>query len=669
MSNELPELECDLIMKGGTTSGIVYPKAIHELSKHYRLRSIGGASAGAIAAAVAAAAEFGRRGVKGINRFAEVGDLPHKLGAPDAGGMTLLLSLFKPDPKTHNAFHWLLSCLDSKRAGTDVGSYVWRALRLTINAMRYFPISAAVGLLLAGAVVYGARDSFLNGNGIDWLAGIVTAVAALLIWVTVTLAGALLQTMWAIRANGYGLVSGLHANGNALTSWLHQKIQTLAGLQTDKPLTFGDLWGDPKCAPHEREIDLRMMTSCLSLGQGLCFPLEPNEKFYYDEAELGRFFPAELMKWMREHPRPPANNDPTFDAELKKHNLLRLPTMAELPILVAVRMSLSFPILLSAIPLWNRAQEDEPSSQLQRCWFSDGGLISNFPVHFFDALIPRRPTFGITLVDADAMGLPAHAKDPEDFVHLPRDFKAEQRIAINFEEAGKPKLMRFVSALLGTLHGWSDRAQQRAPGFKERVVSIALREGEGGLNLRLTKAQIDAMAARGLAAAKRLLLHYHPSHDPQHAEAAKVVARDPEILTTWPNHRWVRYRTTGLLLEEAFESLLDGDERTIKTDDNLRTAHRAQRECAFSDDRRDAALQTYLDLINLANKLRDRRESITSQSQDAESGDVDRVPIDAGKDRPQGTPSQHSDRVTGDDGIYGVNYPKPRSRLRIMPRD
>ena len=38
---------CDLVMKGGITSGIVYPKAIALLSKHYRFKSIGGTSAGA----------------------------------------------------------------------------------------------------------------------------------------------------------------------------------------------------------------------------------------------------------------------------------------------------------------------------------------------------------------------------------------------------------------------------------------------------------------------------------------------------------------------------------------------------------------------------------------------------------------------------------------------
>src|SRR5436190_913432 len=52
--------ECDLVMKGGITSGIVYPPALFELHKHYRFNSIGGTSAGAVAAAGAAAAEYGR---------------------------------------------------------------------------------------------------------------------------------------------------------------------------------------------------------------------------------------------------------------------------------------------------------------------------------------------------------------------------------------------------------------------------------------------------------------------------------------------------------------------------------------------------------------------------------------------------------------------------------
>jgi len=51
----------DLGMKGGITSGIVYPNAVLSLAREYRFKNIGGTSAGAIAAAVAAAAALGDR--------------------------------------------------------------------------------------------------------------------------------------------------------------------------------------------------------------------------------------------------------------------------------------------------------------------------------------------------------------------------------------------------------------------------------------------------------------------------------------------------------------------------------------------------------------------------------------------------------------------------------
>ena len=89
------------------------------------------------------------------------------------------------------------------------------------------------------------------------------------------------------------------------------------------------------------------------------------------------------------------------------------PPPDDLPVVVAARMSLSFPLLISAIPL--RALDmtrprtrkavaaveegTEPAESIvaETCWFSDGGIVSNFPVHFFDAPLPTRPTFAIDL--------------------------------------------------------------------------------------------------------------------------------------------------------------------------------------------------------------------------------------------------------------------------------
>jgi hypothetical protein len=54
--------QCDLVMRGGLTSGIIYPKAIVCLATQYQFRQVGGASAGAIAAELAATAELNRAG-------------------------------------------------------------------------------------------------------------------------------------------------------------------------------------------------------------------------------------------------------------------------------------------------------------------------------------------------------------------------------------------------------------------------------------------------------------------------------------------------------------------------------------------------------------------------------------------------------------------------------
>jgi predicted acylesterase/phospholipase RssA len=84
----------DLVMKGGITSGVIYPLAISELSTEYMFKNIGGTSAGAIAAAITAAAEYGRRS-RDEKAFGAVAGIPSQLGANG-----LLLKLFQASPAT-----------------------------------------------------------------------------------------------------------------------------------------------------------------------------------------------------------------------------------------------------------------------------------------------------------------------------------------------------------------------------------------------------------------------------------------------------------------------------------------------------------------------------------------------------------------------------------------
>jgi hypothetical protein len=42
-ANSVPDYEyCDLVMKGGITSGVIYPKAAAKLATRYRFKNIGG---------------------------------------------------------------------------------------------------------------------------------------------------------------------------------------------------------------------------------------------------------------------------------------------------------------------------------------------------------------------------------------------------------------------------------------------------------------------------------------------------------------------------------------------------------------------------------------------------------------------------------------------------
>ena len=113
MGRNPDKLECDLVMRGGITSGIVYPRAIAKLAKPYNFRSIGGTSAGAIAAAATAAAQFGAN--NGDDRFQTIYELPKKL-AELKDGKSTLERLFQPQPGTSRLFSLLMSGL--KREGT-----------------------------------------------------------------------------------------------------------------------------------------------------------------------------------------------------------------------------------------------------------------------------------------------------------------------------------------------------------------------------------------------------------------------------------------------------------------------------------------------------------------------------------------------------------------------
>ena len=420
---------CDLVAKGGITSGVVYPRAICRLAEKFTFRNIGGTSAGAIAAAIAAAAEYGRQ-TSNPKSFGRLKNLPQELGEKSESGPTRLFLLFQPDTCTAKIFKICTSFLERKangdgnpRSDGPGKMLIMRAMRGLVTATRFHVIAALIGaipgLLIVGIGIYMYGDRF---NVPTIVAGIIVAFLGAAICVVI---GFIRSVVKILPQNYYGLCVGKSesrkkAKHPPLTEWLTDYLDDLAGKGAVynnldvRPLTFGNLWWphlgtgespkgyDPRrqhvIQDSDKRIRLEMMTTCLTEGRPYRLPfhddfdIHENRKFWYKPAEFRKFFPDRIVDWMM------ANARRSERAEnLKTRGFHPLPDPWNLPVVVAVRMSLSFPILLSAVPLYVMTETEEPNI----CWFSDGGICSNFPIHFFDSPIPQWPTFGINLSDDD----------------------------------------------------------------------------------------------------------------------------------------------------------------------------------------------------------------------------------------------------------------------------
>ena len=154
---------CDVVMKGGITSGVVFPAAIARLSTQFRFRNIGGTSAGAIAAAGAAAAEY-RRAIDAANSgygFARLGELGMWLGERPDGRHTRLYHLFPPEPALRRHFAILSAMLNDAIPSRQ---------RATIISLQ--SLVAMVGLAIAqfGLLAIAERASAAVAIGLSGLA-------------------------------------------------------------------------------------------------------------------------------------------------------------------------------------------------------------------------------------------------------------------------------------------------------------------------------------------------------------------------------------------------------------------------------------------------------------------------------------------------------------------
>jgi hypothetical protein len=523
-------LECDVVMKGGIASGVVYPGAVHELSKTYRFRNIGGTSAGAIAATLTAAAEYCRQikaGPSGGAGFEALNALPNWLGVNQN-----LEKLFQPSDATHPLFTFAMAALLSRKK-----TLPGRILSAVLSSR--YRIAGIAAILFT--LVFLWRVSAVDGAvGDKILFAIVGVVLGLLVYIIAPLIWAGWDLFHAVAKNGYGMCSGMarpNCTDPALTPWLADKIDAIAGKPPEAPLTFGDLWytggsrpASAEAVPPERSINIEMFTTNVTYGRPFTLPFEAAEaSFYFNPDEFSKLFPERIVQWMLDHPRP-GTAPPALQAQdaALERKLIALPCAADIPIVVAARMSLSFPVLLSAVPLYDDAG--------QRCWFSDGGLSSNFPIQFFDAPIPGRPTFGINLRGFDATN--TEQPNEQDNVWMPAynsDCISNSRNS--FDDNG-PNLPGFLGSIIDSMQNWNDTMQSQVPGFRDRIVDVFLSAQEGGLNIDMTQDVVTKLSRRGQCAGALLTERFTSPSPPA-----------PPQTINWENHRWVRFRTAAAMLE------------------------------------------------------------------------------------------------------------------------
>ena len=244
--------ECDLIMKGGITSGLVYPEVVLKLAERYRFARLGGSSAGAIAAALAAAGEYGRR------RGNENGGFCHlKQAADELKEDGRLVKLFEPAPSARPLFEILLESFAVREAP------VWRRVLIAARAaMRQQPGYTAAAALLFVPLVVLCVAAF---KGLHWALAILLALplAALIAAAVAALSAgrALLRGVKGLE--DFGLCPGTGSK-DSLLAWLHKGIQESAGLPLTKPLTFRDL--------REAGIELTLMSTDLNLARPVRVP-------------------------------------------------------------------------------------------------------------------------------------------------------------------------------------------------------------------------------------------------------------------------------------------------------------------------------------------------------------------------------------------------------------
>lgn len=535
----LPRLECDLVLEGAVTSAVVYLGFAARLSRRYRFRCLAGTSSGAAVAAAAAVAEAARARSDDVDStsFCRLLHFADQLSEV-VDGKTRLLRLFQPADVLHWPFRLLVAFFASRSRPKRRPSTEWNSADLAKVFAVVFAVLAAfvaaVGLLLPSWLMV-------------WHAAPVLLVLPLLA-LTALVVATLRHMARAFVSQHFGLCTGMPEGDpprdeRALTPVLNGLFNELWGrTPVDEPVVFADLWKAwPESAEQPgRAIDLQIVTTVLQQQLSLHLPgppgVDPLRDYFYDVQEWSRLFPPSVMRWLERHARSVGPVHATGGSGGGRM-LRALPAPDQLPVIVAVRLSVGFPGLLSAIPMYTLAQghglqqpaHGQPARfEAVKVYFTDGGITSNLPVQVFDAPLPGRPTFAVNLFRFDK-------NDPTDkdggiFFGARRNEPETRPRSLPEPHRWLASIAGFIGEIVTTAMDWRDTVLRTLPGCRERVLHVGLTPEQGSLNLAMSRDQILGLMNLGCRAARRVVDDFSLPHKPGQA-------------SRWEEHRWLRLRS------------------------------------------------------------------------------------------------------------------------------
>jgi hypothetical protein len=450
-------------------------------------------------------------------------------------------SLAKADYMTVTGSGWNLLLMWVAFTGLQAALHVWGLMRVALTAKE-----AKFGMI-AGAT----DDGVTRGQHrlLNKVAGMphTTVTEPLIPWLSHTL----------------GDLAGLEGpiSSNKVLRFGHLWSPTSYDAPPPRPQRTPEVTPDPRplpdlaiVEPEMRSINLELMTSELVHGVPYRFPLRADEvrgadghpRLYLRESDMVEVFPLEVVEALTAFDRDfdTARSIETGDS-LPVADLFPLPNPEDLPVIFATRLSLSFPALFQAVRLYSvvgRASEphlirDEYGARLHRngldlsypgpttsklgsekdvwleeLWFTDGGVTSNFPVHFFDNPVPLWPTLGINL-----------GGHPAGFAHQDVWLPADDQSRTSPSSPLGNGFPSFIGSLFNTARGWHDIYQTFMPAYRGRVAWVRQRPDEGGNNLYMERETIASLALRGAIAGRRLRRRFEKEE-------------------YWHRHQWLRLR-------------------------------------------------------------------------------------------------------------------------------